>query len=104
MTEQSAEFRTVILAGERPGGSALSYAFNISASVMVPVAGKPSLARVIQAIKDSQRADGGIICGPSADVVANSEELNKLLQGPDFEWLTPATGPAASALSAIASP
>jgi len=101
MTEKSAEFRTIILAGERPGGSALSRAFNISASVMVPVAGKPSLARVMHAIIDSQRADGGIICGPSADVVANSEELNRLLQDPDFEWLAPATGPAASALSAL---
>jgi molybdopterin-guanine dinucleotide biosynthesis protein A len=101
MTEQSTKFRTVILAGERPGGSALSHTFNISASVMVPVAGKPSLARVIQAIKDSQRADGGIICGPSDDAIANNEELDRLLQVPDFEWLKPATGPAASALSAL---
>ena len=101
MTEQSPEFRTVILAGERPGGSALSQAFNISASVMVPVAGRPSLARVMQAIEDSQQAGGGIICGPSADVVASSEELKSLLQNPDFEWLKPATGPAASALSAL---
>ena len=101
MTEQSPEFRTVILAGERPGGSALSQAFNISASVMVPVAGKPSLARVMQAIEDSRRAGGGIICGPSADIVASSEELKKLLQNPGFEWLKPATGPAASALSAL---
>ena len=101
MDEQSTKFRTIILAGERPGGSALSHAFNISASVMVPVAGKPSLARVMQAITDSQRADGGIICGPTADVVANSDKLNKLLQGLDFEWLAPATGPATSALSAL---
>ena len=97
----SKRFRSVILAGERPGGSPLSRAFNISASVMVPVAGKPSLARVMQAIGDSQRADGGIICGPSIDAVNNSEELKNLLQHPDFEWLEQATGPAASALSAL---
>ena len=101
MTEQSAEFRAVILAGERPGGSALSHAFNISASVMVPVVGKPSLARVMQAIEDSQRADGGVISGPSADVVANSKELKKLLRESGFEWLEPATGPAASASLAL---
>ena len=101
MTEQITKFRSVILAGERPGGSALSHAFNISASVMVPVVGKPSLARVMQAIKDSRQVDGGIICGPSADVVSSSEELKSLLQDPDHEWLAPATGPAASALSAL---
>ena len=101
MTEQPAKFRSIILAGERPGGSALSHAFNISASVMVPVAGKPSLARVIQAIKDSREANGGIICGPAADIVETTSELKSLLQDPDHEWLEPAMGPAASAISAL---
>jgi len=101
MLEQTAKFRSVILAGERPGGSALSQAFNISASVMVPVAGKPALARVMQTIKDSRQTDGGIICGPAADVVESSKELKSLLQDPDYEWLEPTVGPAASALSAL---
>jgi len=101
MGETSRKFRSIILAGERPGGSALSHAFGISASVMVPVAGKPSLARVMQAIKDSQQTGGGIICGPSADIVAGSEPLKDLLNDPDHVWLQPARGPAASALSAL---
>jgi molybdopterin-guanine dinucleotide biosynthesis protein A len=101
MLEPGTEFRSVILAGERPGGNALSQAFNISASVMVPVAGEPALAHVMQAIKDSQQAGGGIICGPSADVVAHNKELDRLLQHPDYAWLAPATGPAAGALAAL---
>ncbi len=101
MLEPGTKFRSVILAGERPGGNALSQVFDISASVMVPVAGKPSLAHVMQAIKDSQQVGGGIICGPSADVVAHNEELNSLLQHPNYAWLAPATGPAAGALSAL---
>jgi len=101
MLEHAAKFRSVILAGERPGGSALSRAFNISASVMVPVAGKPSLARVIQALKASRETNGGIICGPAANIVETTPELKSILQDPDHEWLEPATGPAASALSAL---
>ena len=97
----SEPFRSVILAGERPGGSPLSHVFNVSASVMVPVAGEPSLARVIQAIADSSQAAGGVICGPTAEAVASSEELQKLLQNPNYSWLEQATGPAASALSAL---
>lgn len=97
----SEPFRSVILAGERPGGSPLSHAFSVSASVMVPVAGEPSLARVMQAIADSSQATGGVICGPTADAVASSEELQKLLQNPNYSWLEQATGPAASALSAL---
>ncbi len=101
MIDRVTTFHSVILAGERPGGSPISRAFDVSASVMVPVAGKPALARVIQAIDNSQQAEGGIICGPSADVVAGSEELKAVLLNPNFEWLTPANGPAASALSAL---
>jgi hypothetical protein len=101
MNEQDTKFRSVILAGERPGGSPLSHAFNIAASVMVPVAGQPALARVIGAIEDSGSAGGGIICGPAADAVGEDQALERLLHQPGFEWLEPASGPAASALSAV---
>ncbi len=101
MIEQSAKYRSIILAGERPGGSALSHAFNITASVMVPVAGKPALAHVMQAITDSRLVGGGIICGPSADVVANNPGLKNLLQHRAFEWLAPDLGPTNSALAAL---
>ena len=101
MNDQAVTFRSIILAGERPGGSPISHAFNVAASVMVPVAGKPALARVMQAVEDSQNAGGGIICGPSADVVAGSAELQGILKTPDYAWLAPSSGPAASALSAL---
>jgi GTP:adenosylcobinamide-phosphate guanylyltransferase len=101
MVDQNPIFRSVILAGERPGGSPISHAFNVPASVMVPVAGKPSLARVMQAIKSSQLVDHGIVCGPSDDVIANSDELKDLLEQSDYDWLAPSTGPAASAMSAL---
>ena len=101
MTDQPARFHSVILAGERPGGSPISHAFNVPASVMVPVAGQPSLVRVMQAIEASQQASGGIVCGPAADVVSGSEELQSVLKKPGFEWLAPASGPAASALAAL---
>ena len=55
----------------------------------------------MQAIQNSQQAGGGIICGPSADVVVASKELQAVLQNPEFEWLAPSTGPAASALLAL---
>lgn len=101
MSDQVARFRSIVLAGERPGGSPISHAFKVSASVMVPVAGKPSLARVLEALQSSHLAGGGVVCGPSADVVDSSEALKRVLQNPEFDWLEPSTGPAASALSAL---
>lgn len=98
MNEQKVPFRSIILAGERPGGSALGHAFNIPASVLVPVAGKPCLQHVIDAIKDSKQAQGGVIVGPTADILEQSATFQELLQDPYFQWLAPATGPASSAL------
>ena len=101
MSDQVASFRSIVLAGERPGGSPISHAFKVPASVMVPVAGKPSLARVLEAIQRSRLAGGGVVCGPAADVVDSSEALQAVLAHPEFDWLAPSTGPAASALSAL---
>jgi molybdopterin-guanine dinucleotide biosynthesis protein A len=101
MNNGTSRFRSVILAGERPGGSPLSKAFKLSASVMVPVAGKPSLAYVLDAIGASKQVSGGVICGPTTEAVNRSDELKHLLRHPDYEWLEQATGPAASALAAL---
>jgi hypothetical protein len=46
-------------------------------------------------------AQGGLICGPSANVVSSSKELQQILQDPMFNWLKPSTGPAARAKSAL---
>lgn len=101
MAGQDTSFHSIILAGERPGGSALSRAFALPASVLVPVAGKPCLLRVMEAIKESRHVQGGVICGPTARVLDKSEGMRQLLQDPSFQWLAPATGPASSALLAL---
>ena len=101
MNKPDSIFSTVILAGERPDGSPVSHAFNVPASVLVPVAGKPSLARVIQAIDESSSAGSGVICGPSAETVENNDDLIAILHNTPNEWMEPAQGPAASALAAL---
>lgn len=101
MTDPAGTFRCVILAGERPGGSPLAHHFDVSASVMVPVAGKPCLERVLLAIEGSHLVGGGIVCGPATDAVRGDAELRKLLRNPAYHWLEPAAGPSASALAAV---
>jgi hypothetical protein len=99
--EKMTKFRSIILAGERPGGSPISQAFNVAASVMVPVADKPALARVMQAIEDSQFVDAGMISGPTDEIRAGSPGLTKLLSTTDHLWQAQSTGPAASAAAAV---
>ena len=96
-----ARFSSIILAGERPGGSPLSQQFNVEASIMVPVAGKPALQWAMNAIQQSSLADAGIICGPTEEIVNKNPDLATLLNHPDHQWLAQSNGPAASALSAL---
>ena len=65
------------------------------------VAGRSALARVISTLADCQRVTGGALCGPSEDIFRNNEAFENILRDTEFEWLPPAEGPSASALSAI---
>lgn len=94
---------SIILAGERPGGSPITEAFSVAASVMVPVAGQPALQRVVSAIEASRLATKGIICGPTTGIVNNSPELSTLLNQSGFHWMAQASGPAASSVAAVQS-
>lgn len=95
-------FRAIVLAGERPGGSPLGRALSVPASVLVPVGGRASVVRVVDALRACHWVDGGILCGPERSVVDNCEVLERLLSTGDFRWLAPQPGPAASALAALA--
>jgi len=92
----------IVLAGERPGGNALARAHQLPASVLVPVAGKPCLARVIATLRACHSIDGGLLVGPAADIVQDNDILRELLAIGDFRWLEPLRGPSASALRAAA--
>jgi hypothetical protein len=91
----------VVLAGERPGGNALARALGVPAGVLADVAGQTALSRVLAALRASRRVAGGVLCGPAAEVVATSAELERLLAPGDVRWMAPATGPAASAVAAL---
>lgn len=87
----------MVLAGERPGGSPLARELGVAAGVLADVAGQPCIARVIGALRASQRVHGGVVCGPAAAVVDAEPVLGALLDAGDFRWLAPERGPAASA-------
>ena len=95
------KFSAVVLAGERPGGSAFSRELGLAASVLVDVAGKPALARVIDALEASEMVEGGLLCGPVEEIYRDNEEFRQILGGSSFQWTAPQSGPSASALAAL---
>jgi len=92
----------VVLAGERPGGSALAQAMRVAAGVLVDVAGQTAIARVFAALRASTCTANGLLCGPARSIIEHSSHLQALLAPGDIRWLPPASGPAASAVAALA--
>lgn len=101
MPSAEKKFRAAVLAGERPGGSAFSRELGLPASVLVDVAGKSALARVIEALESSKLVEGGVLCGPSEDVHRRNPEFEEILHDSSFRWMAPMTGPSASAVAAL---
>lgn len=97
----SEQLSFVLLAGERPGGSALAQAAGVAAGVLVDVAGQTAIGRVFATLRAHPRLRGGLLCGPAEAVVQGSAELRALLAGDDVRWLAPGDGPGASALRAL---
>lgn len=94
-------FRAVVLAGERPGVSVLMRALGLRASVLVNVAGKSALQRVLEALHAAQSVAGGLLCGPEVAVIRSTPGFDAILLDTDFDWLSPEAGPSASAIKAI---
>ncbi|MBT8048559.1 MAG: NTP transferase domain-containing protein [Xanthomonadales bacterium] len=96
-----AQFSAVVLAGERPGGSDFARQLGLAASVLVDVAGKSALQRVLDALDSSASVNGGLLCGPEESVFRKTPEIQEILIASSFEWMPPATGPSASALAGV---
>jgi GTP:adenosylcobinamide-phosphate guanylyltransferase len=94
-------FSAVVLAGERPGGSPLARELGLKASVLVDVAGKSALQRVMDALAAAEQVSGGVVCGPAGNVYHAAPEFERILAGTSFHWLQPEAGPSASAIKAV---
>ncbi len=93
----------IVLAGERPGGNALARHFGLDSSVLVDVAGKSSISRVMDTLADSAAIEGGRLCGPDEAILENSQAIQQLLGHSHFTWIQPESGPAESVLAVLSS-
>lgn len=98
---RSPRYRAVVLAGERPGGGPLAKAAGVAAGVLVPVAGKTAVARVIDTLQASPWIVDCMLCGPEPAIAEENEVIRELRSRDGVRWLPPAAGPAASTLAAL---
>jgi GTP:adenosylcobinamide-phosphate guanylyltransferase len=91
----------IILAGDRPGGSPLAKANNVSSGIFVKVNGVPCIHRVLTAIQNSLTITSATIVGPSKVSLLGESLLTDLIKAYGFNWLSPEKGPAASAVKGL---
>ena len=96
----AADMKAIVLTGQRSPNARRSSAKGPPPQALRPVAGTPSLVRVVQALRAASRIEGGLLAGPAADGGKHDELVTELIVGSGFEWMAPAEGPAQSALTA----
>jgi len=101
MNASTGKYRAVVLAGERPGGGPLSKAADVAAGVLVPVAGKTAVARVIDTLQASPGIEDCLLCGPERSIAEKNDVIRELRSRDGVRWLAPGPGPAASTLAAL---
>jgi GTP:adenosylcobinamide-phosphate guanylyltransferase len=91
-------FTALVLAGSRPGGDPLAKAFGLSHKALLPVAGRPMLAWVLEALQASRDVDRVAVCGLDRSLVGGTE-LAPLLARATF--VDPGQTPGASVARAM---
>ena len=94
-------YPVLLLAGERPGGNALSQHFNTESGALVPLGDQTLLQRVLQTVKHAQRIDGGYLLGPDAATRERHPQIDRWCHDAGLKWRAPAVTPASSCCDAL---
>jgi molybdopterin-guanine dinucleotide biosynthesis protein A len=88
----------VVLAGQRQRRHPVADAAGVPAAVLAPVAGRPMLARVLDALAASPQVVAGAIVGDRAALQADAAVRDAAI---GFRWQAALQGPSASARAAL---
>lgn len=95
------KFAAVILAGDRGAEDPLVKAAGVSCKALVPVAGRPMILRVLDALEGAAVIDSCLVCGSSDRLLGRSPELDSLLSSGKIRWVENKTSPSRSAQAAL---
>lgn len=90
-------FTALVLAGDRRSPDPVAAATGAPCKALSPVAGRPVLLRVLDALEASGRIDATVICGPPAAALAACPELQERIDAGRITWLANLDSPGRSA-------
>jgi len=94
-------FSAVVLAADRYQPDAVALAAGVGAKALAPINGVPMILRVINALQASLAVDEILLCGPTANIVATSPELQAILKSGTIQWVANRSTPSTSASVAM---
>lgn len=94
-------FHAVVLAGDRGARDPLARHAGAPCKALVPVAGRPMLLRVLDALAASAVVTGVTLVGPQAEQIGSCVELSERIAAGALAWLPPQPSPSLSAAAAL---
>ena len=101
MTESTASFTVIILAGKRPGRDPVAEAAGVACKSFVPIGGRPMVHRVLDALAASRQIDSLFLCGPSKPLIEQEPELKTRLEKGEVKWIASQSTPSLSTYHAL---
>jgi len=101
MTGHTGKFAAIVLAGDRGPDDPVARAAGVGCKALVPVAGRPMILRVIDALTDSSVVDSLIVCGSSSRLAGHLPELDGLIATGKIRWVENRSSPSLSTQAAL---
>lgn len=101
MTETASPFTAIILAGKRPGKDPVAEAAGVACKPFAPIAGRPMVLRVLDALAASRQVGSLILCGPSQNLIANEPELKARIAAGQVKWVASHATPSSSTYNVL---
>jgi GTP:adenosylcobinamide-phosphate guanylyltransferase len=94
-------FTALVLAGDRRPDDAVARAAGVCCKALTPVAGRPMVLRVLDALGDSDHVSARLLCGPPRYGMQQCPELQAGLDRGDWSWVENQATPSSSAHFAL---
>ncbi|MGD2098952.1 MAG: nucleotidyltransferase family protein [Desulfobacterales bacterium] len=101
MTGTASPFTAIILAGKRPGKDPVAEAAGVACKSFAPIAGRPMVHRVLDALTAARYVGPLILCGPPQSLIEQEPELKTRLESGEVNWIASHPTPSLSTYHAL---
>jgi len=100
-TSLAGTFNVIILAGDRGPGDPLIKEAGVSCKALVPVAGRPMVLRVLDALGNASCVGSRLVCGDTSRLRGKNAELDALIADGNVRWVENQASPSLSTQAAL---